>query len=141
MTSLFTNPFDALLDLQRALDQSLFSDWLGLSTSARGAFPPVNIFQQDHDLVLIAELPGVEKGDLEITVKGDQLRITGTKKVEYEGKVSLHRRERVAGDFDRTFTLPVQIDADAVKAEYRDGLLALYLPRAEQDKPKAIEIH
>ncbi len=140
MATRFTNPFDALLELQNALEQSRFSDWLGLSTTAYGAFPPVNIFQQGDDLVLIAELPGIKKEDMQITVKGDQVRIAGSKKVEYDEKASLHRRERVEGDFDRTFTLPVQINADEVKAEYRDGLLALHLPRAEQDKPRAIEI-
>jgi HSP20 family protein len=54
--------------------------------------------------------------------------------------VSLHRRERLAGSFDRTIALPVEIDADKVRAECRDGILALYLPRAEQDKPRSITI-
>jgi HSP20 family protein len=52
----------------------------------------------------------------------------------------VHRRERLAGNFDRAITVPVEIDADQVKAEYRDGILALYLPRAERDKPKTISI-
>jgi HSP20 family protein len=54
--------------------------------------------------------------------------------------VSVHRRERVSGDFDRTLSLPVQVDPDRIKAEYRDGLLALFLPRADSDKPRSIEI-
>jgi HSP20 family protein len=54
--------------------------------------------------------------------------------------VSLHRRERLSGVFDRTLVVPMQIDADGIKAEYNDGLLALFIPRAEQDKPRTIEI-
>jgi HSP20 family protein len=52
----------------------------------------------------------------------------------------VHRRERVSGDFDRTLSIPVQVDPDGIKAEYRDGLLALFLPRAEGDKPRAIKV-
>jgi HSP20 family protein len=54
--------------------------------------------------------------------------------------VAVHRRERLAGSFDRAITVPVEIDADKIKAEYRDGILALYLPRAERDKPKSIKV-
>jgi HSP20 family protein len=55
-------------------------------------------------------------------------------------QASLHRRERLSGEFDRAVTIPIQIDADQVKAEYRNGMLALFLPRAERDKPKSISI-
>ena len=60
--------------------------------------------------------------------------------MNYGDKVSVHRRERVAGTFDRTITLPVQIDPEGIKAEFRDGILALHIPRAESDKPKSIKI-
>ncbi len=60
--------------------------------------------------------------------------------VEYGEKAGVHRRERLAGSFDRAVTLPVEIDADRVRAEYHEGVLALYLPRAERDKPKAITV-
>ena len=89
---------------------------------------------------IIAELPGVRKSDLDIQVKNNAIRIAGTKTVQYPEKASLHRRERASGRFDRAFTVPVRIDADRVKAEYHDGILALYLPRAEQDKPRSIKL-
>ena len=57
-----------------------------------------------------------------------------------EDKASPHRRERIAGSFDRTITLPIRIDPDRIKAEYRDGILALLIPRAESDKPRSIKI-
>jgi HSP20 family protein len=83
-------------------------------------------------------VPGIRKSDLAIQVKGNTIRIAGRKAVQYGDSAAWHRRERLAGRFDRAITVPVEIDADRVKAEYRDGLLALYLPRAERDKPKSI---
>jgi HSP20 family protein len=90
--------------------------------------------------VIVTELPGVKKSDLDIQVKDNAIRIAGMKAVDYTEKASLHRRERAADRFDRAVTIPVRIDADRVKAEYQDGIRALYLPRAEQDKPRAVKI-
>jgi len=134
------NPFDALLDVQRALEQSLSSDWLGRSTAGAGSYPPVNVFQQGHDLLVVAEIAGVKKEDLQISIKRNQLRIAGKKAADYGDNASVHRHERGFGSFDRTFTLPMEVDADKVKAEYRDGLLALHLPRVERELPKTIRI-
>ena len=81
----------------------------------------------------------IENG-ADIQVKDNAIRIAGTKSVNYSDKASLHRRERAAGRFDRAVTIPVRIDAGRVKAEYHDGVLALYLPRAEQDKPRSVKV-
>src|SRR5262245_53520903 len=136
----FADPFDALFRFQRALDQQLDSDWLEDATSGVGAFPPVNVFQRGNDFVAIIEMPGVSKDDLSMEVRGNAIRFSGKKMIDYGGKASVHRRERVAGSFDRTITLPVQLDPDRITAEYRDGVFALSLPRAESDKPKTIKI-
>jgi HSP20 family protein len=135
------HPLDALFDLQRALDASLESDWLRSGTAGAGAFPPINVFQQGDTLVAILEVPGVNKDDLDIQAKDNTIRISGKKDIAYPGSVSVHRRERLTGTFDRTLTVPMQIDADGIKAEYRDGVLALSLPRAESDKPRTIRIN
>jgi HSP20 family protein len=135
-----SDPFDALLRFQRALEQQLESDWLEGATTGMGAFPPINIFQQGHDFAVIIELPGVSQDDLSLEVRGNTIRISGRKTVEYGGNASMHRRERVSGSFDRTVNLPVQLDPDRIKAEYREGILALLLPRAESDKPKLIKV-
>jgi HSP20 family protein len=135
------NALDALFDFQRALDSRLESDWLRGATAGTGAFPPINVFQQGDNLVAIIELAGVNKSDLEIQAKDGTIRISGKKNVAYPEKVSLHRRERLSGTFDRTLTVPIQIDADRIKAEYRDGVLALFIPRAESDKPRTISIN
>jgi HSP20 family protein len=136
----FADPVDALFRFQRALDQRLDSDWLEDTTSGVGAFPPINVFRQGNDFLAIIEMPGVNKDDLTLEVRGNAIRISGKKAIDYGGNASVHRRERVAGSFDRTITLPVQLDPDRVTAEYRDGVLALSLARAESDTPKAIKI-
>src|SRR5678815_603536 len=124
------HPLDALFQLQRALESQLDSEWLRNATAGSGAFPPINVFQQGDSLVAIIELAGVNKSDLEIQAKDNTIRISGKKAISFPEKVSLHRRERLSGTFDRTLTVPMQIDAGAIKAEYRDGVLALFIPRA-----------
>jgi HSP20 family protein len=76
-----------------------------------------------------------------VQVKGRTIRISGTKSVGYPERAGVHRRERLGGRFDRALTLPTEIDAEAVQAECRDGILALLLPRAARDKPKSIQVN
>jgi len=85
-------------------------------------------------------VPGIPKQDLRIDVKGNTIRIAGRKSAGYGKEAGVHRRERLSGSFDRALTLPLEIDAEGVKAECRDGILALYLPRAERDKPRSIKL-
>lgn len=142
MAMLFSDPFEALFQFQQTLDQLRSSDWLEASPSGGGTYPPMNVFRKGDDVFLITEVPGVQKQDLKIEVKGNTIRIAGIKRVQPEsGKASVHRRERRSGEFDRAVTLPIEVDADKIKAECRDGILALYLPRAEHDKPRNIAIN
>src|SRR5215208_6979584 len=106
--ALFSSPFDTLLGLQQALDSFRTSGWLGAGPSGGGAYPPVNVFRKGDDVVIVTEVPGVRKEDLQIQVKGNTIRIAGAKSVQYGERASLHRRERMAGAFDRTVTVPVQ---------------------------------
>jgi HSP20 family protein len=140
MITNFSDPFDTLFSLQRALEARIASDWLQNQTTSQGPFPPINVFQQGDNILAVIELSGVDKNDLQIQVKDNQIRISGKKRAAYPEGVSLHRRERVFGEFDRTLTLPVQFDPEGTKAEYRDGILALSLPRSERDKPRTIAI-
>ena len=135
-----SDPFDPLSSFQQALDAFRASGWLETGPSGGGAYPPLNVFRKGDDFVVIAEVPGVTKSDLEVQVKGSTIRLSGAKSVSYSEKAAVHRRERLGGEFDRAVTLPVEIDPDRVKAEYRDGILALFLPRAEHDKPKSIKV-
>ena len=141
MSTAFGDPFDTLFNLQRELEARFSSDWLEDRTTNRGPFPPINVFQQGGDLLAIIELPGIDKSTLQIEAKENTIRIAGKKTVSYPDGVSVHRLERVAGEFDRTISLPVQLESDRIKAEYRDGILALFLPRSERDKPRTIAIN
>jgi HSP20 family protein len=141
MIATTADPFDTLFRLQRALEGRLASNWLEPTTSGIGAFPPINVFQQGHDFVAILELPGVVKGDLELEAKDNVIRISGKKSIDYGDKISMHRRERVSGTFDRTIMVPVQINPDGIKADFREGILAIFIPRAEGDRPHAIKIN
>jgi HSP20 family protein len=140
MITAFPDPFDALFNLQRALEGRLASDWLQDQTTSQGPFPPINVFQQGDGILAIIELPGIEKDSLNVQAKENTIRIAGKKAITYPEGVSVHRRERMSGEFDRTLSLPVQLDPDRIKAEYRDGILALLLPGSERDKPRSIKI-
>jgi HSP20 family protein len=136
----YADPFEALFAFQRALDNRLSSDWLGDTTAGMGGYPPINVFVKGDELVVVIELPGVNRDDLDIQAKGNTIRIAGRKAVDYPEGVSVHRRERLSGSFDRTLAVPMQIDPEAIRAQYSDGVLALFLPRAERDKPRSIKI-
>src|SRR3954451_997722 len=134
------DPFEQLREFQRAIDTFRWSGWLGSGLSAGGAYPPINIFRKSDDIIVIVEVPGVRKSDLDIRIERNTLRISGSKSVEYGDKAATHRRERSAGRFDRAATLPIDIDPDKIGPECRDGILALYLPRAEREKPRSISL-
>jgi HSP20 family protein len=136
-----SDPFATLLAVQRAMDEAMRSDWFGARTSGRGSYPPVNAFRSGDDFVVVMELPGVKKEDLDIELKGDTIRVRGKKAIDVDSELSVHRRERAQGQFDRTLTLPAKIEAGKVSAEYRDGILTVRLPRAESDKPRSVAIN
>src|SRR6201981_593716 len=97
MIKMLSDPFDALFNLQRALDARLASEWLRDATTSRGPFPPINVFQQGDEIVAIMEFPGIDKDKLQIEAKENTIRIAGTKAVDYEEGASVHRRERDLG--------------------------------------------
>ena len=139
---LFTrsDPFSALASLQRSLESFRTSDWLRGQTASVGAFPPINMFRKGDDYIAIIELAGMNKEDLSIEAKDNVIRLSGKKASSYPEQASTHRRERLFGTFDRSISVPIRFDADKLKAEYRDGVLALFIPRAEEDKPRSINI-
>jgi HSP20 family protein len=114
---------------------------LSLRSVPRGTFPAINMYEQDDAVVLTAEVPGVDPDDLEVTVLGDSVVLKGERKAaDVSNGDRLYRRERPTGSFTRTLTLPEQIDADSVKAEYRNGILRIRMDKAEKAKAKKIQI-
>src|ERR1700753_2637525 len=102
--ALFPDPFFTLLGLQDALQAFRTRNWLQSGPSGGGSYPPMNVFRKGEDLVVIAEVPGIDKFDLELQVKGRTIRLAGTKAMKFPDNASLHRRERLAGRFDRSVT-------------------------------------
>jgi HSP20 family protein len=105
--------------------------------------PPVDIYSTgEHELVIKAEVPGMNKDDIDITVEKFTLTIRGEKKAEETVKDDqFHRVERSYGAFERSFSLPPTVDANRVEAEYKDGVLTVKLPLREEAKPKQIKIN
>jgi HSP20 family protein len=103
--------------------------------------PSVDIFEHEGNLVLKAELPGVDPKDVDVRVENNVLTLRGERKFESEVKRDkYHRVERAYGTFSRSFTLPNVVDTEKIKAEYKDGVLQVTLPQREEAKPKQIQV-
>lgn len=103
--------------------------------------PTVDISETDGEYLIKAELPEVKKEDVKVTVEDGVLTLHGERRQEKEEKSKkFHRVERSYGSFVRSFTLPESVDESGVKAEFKDGVLNLHLPKTEKVKPKAIEV-
>ena len=104
--------------------------------------PVVDIYDNDNNIVIKAELPGVAKQDIVVDVKGRFLTLKGERSSENEVKEDkYHRKERAYGKFKRVFTLPAEVDPDKIKADYKDGVLKIDIPKPEKQKPKQITVH
>lgn len=103
--------------------------------------PTVDISETDGEYLIKAELPEVKKEDVKVTLEDGVLTLTGERRQEKEEKnTKYHRVERSYGSFVRSFSLPELVDETKVKAEYKDGVLSLHLPKSEKAKPRAIEV-
>lgn len=103
--------------------------------------PSLDVYEQNHEVVVAAELPGMTKDDIEVTLTGTTLTIRGEKKEEKEVKErDYHRRERAWGAFVRSVELPCEVKTDQVKASFRDGVLEIRLPKTEEAKQKTVTV-
>lgn len=137
----FTRPLEELARMRREMDR-LFSQFAGRGPLAvdSGVFPAVNVSGDASNIYVQAELPGVKSEDLEISVEGNTLTLRGERKPDTATNVNYHRRERRAGKFHKAISLPDEINAEAVQATYKDGVLKLVLPKAEHAKPRKIAV-
>lgn len=136
----FSNAFDTLLAIQQAVDAAHRNDYFERSTTSRGTYPSLDLFQDGDNVVLTAEIPGVKKEEINIEIKDNLFRISGERNLDYPENASFHRVERRARKFDRTIRLPHKVEIEAVKADYQNGVLKVVLPRAAADKPKQIKV-
>jgi HSP20 family protein len=136
-------PFRDLVATQDQLNRlfnETFSRFLGGSDSGSRAWaPPVDIRETDHNVILTAELPGVNPNEVEVRVEGNTLYLKGERKLE-DNEQNYRQIERTYGPFSRAFSLPASVDPNNVNAEYKNGLLTLTLTKREEVKPKTIKI-
>jgi HSP20 family protein len=136
------SPFGELERLKRQMD--LLSEGITGRTftePSAGVFPLMNVTEDKDNYFVRAELPGIKSEELDISVTGDTLSISGERKIQVEkGEVKYHRREREAGKFSRVVSMPTQIDTGKVEAKCVDGMLSIMLPKAEAAKQKQIVV-
>ena len=139
------DPFRDMNVLQDRMNR-LFEDagrgWRGSEPSATTAWSPaVDIFETEGEIVVKAELPGMERKDITLSLEKNVLTLKGERRFDKETKEeNYHRVERAYGGFSRSFSIPATVDDEKIRADYKDGVLKIILPKKEQLKPKQIQI-
>jgi len=136
------SPFKEIMDVRDDFDRLVdrifnrdFDLWEG------GRVPAIDVYEEGDNIIVKAEVPGVKKEDISVSLNGDILTISGKSQEEKEvKKENFYRKEIRSGTFSRSITLPAQIDKDKVKASYKDGVLHLTLPKSPEEKKKEVKI-
>ena len=146
MTIAKWEPLRDLLSLQDRMNR-LFDDSVrGMRPGEEGLAsaiwsPAVDIYETENEVILKAELPEINQKDIDIQVENNTLVLRGERKFEKEAKrENFHRIERAYGNFSRSFTLPNTIDQEKIRADYKDGILKVMMPKREEIKPKQIKV-
>jgi HSP20 family protein len=142
----FRSAFTDVAVLQNRLN-SIFSDFARPAGEMQEALaggnfvPAVDVYEDEHKLVLKLEVPGVKQSDLDVKLENQTLTIKGERRFEAEENLdNYHRIERRFGSFSRSFTLPLTVDTGAVAAKYEDGVLSIQLAKKEAAKPRQVRI-
>jgi HSP20 family protein len=137
--------FGRLSSLRDELDRLFDSPWTELARTSQllsGWTPALDLYEDKDNFVVKAELPGMKREDLEVSLHEGSLSISGERKSEEKhAEAEVYRTERFFGRFQRTVTLPTAVAADKVKAAYKDGVLTITLPKTEEAKPKHIGVN
>ncbi len=133
---------DTMRDRMNALFDNFFSRKADTEEGLWGWSPAVDLYEDDSKYVVKAELPGVDKDKIQINLTGRVLSLRGERSEDKEVKEEkVYRRECSYGRFERSFTLPAEVDPDSIKADYKDGVLRIEVPKPEEQKPKQIAVH
>jgi len=128
---------DPFARLQQELEHMLSS----FEGPHSGVYPPLNVFDAGEEVVLKAELPGVDPAKLDVEVRDNTVTLKGERTFENpEGKAAFHRRERVDGQFRRVIRLPARLASDEAKAEYKHGVLTVRIPKGKEARPRRLEV-
>jgi HSP20 family protein len=136
--------FTRLSDLREEIDrlfEAPLAEWARTPSLFGGWTPAIDLIENKDNIVVKAELPGMRKEDIEVTLHEGTLNIAGERKSEKKvEEAGLYRSERFFGRFQRAITLPAAVAGDKVKADYKDGILTITLPKTEEAKPKQIDV-
>jgi len=139
-----SNPLRELFELQRGINQ-LFDDSLGTpreETALKAWSPAVDVYEDEDSFLIKVDLPEISREDVKVNLNENTLSISGERRVENEDKrENYHRVERSYGQFYRSFTLPPNVNPEAIKAQFKDGVLRLTLPKKEEAKPRQIDVN
>jgi len=137
------DPFRELFELQRGINE-LFGQSFDApreTPTLRAWAPPIDVYEDESSFLIKVELPEINRDDVKVSLNENVLSISGERRVENEEKrENYHRVERTYGQFYRSFTLPQNVNVDAINAQFKDGVLRLTLPKKEEAKPKQIEV-
>ncbi len=135
------DPFAGLADIQEEMNR-LFDSSLrrGRPAAATEYLAPCDIYEEKDKLVVRLDLPGLRREDVKVTLQQGVLTIRGERKIENPKDAAFYAQERVAGTFVRSIQLPVAVDEHKIDANFRDGVLQVTLPKAEEAKPKQIDV-
>ncbi len=131
-----------LIDQILAHQEKVFSNQnYGEWQHCGGTYPRINLEQEGDDLFIYSELPGVQKKNLRLEIKDNQLRLSGKRSLAFGKEEKLLHRERGGQEFDRTFRLPFRVDSEKIQASLKDGILEIQLTQSPEDKAQNITIH
>jgi HSP20 family protein len=139
------DPYRDLVTLREKMNR-LFEDTVGGQSEGRELAssswtPAVDIYETEHEIVLSAEVPGIDEKDIEIKLEDNTLTLRGERKFEKETQEeNFHRIERAYGSFYRSFSLPHYVDQEKIKAEHEHGILKVVLPKKDETKPRKVTI-
>lgn len=138
----WSDPFDNFSRMRQLLSTLDDPTRSAFPEPQAGVFPLLNVSSTAENYIVRAELPGIKAEELDITVSGSNLTLSGERKIPEESQAArYHRREREAGKFSRALTLPGPLNSDKVTASLKNGILTVVIPKAEEAKPKKISIH
>jgi HSP20 family protein len=129
-------------EIDRLFDSPLQEFTRGSQQLLSGWLPPVDLYEDKDHLMVVAELPGMAKEQIAVSLQHDLLTLSGERKQDEKIKeAEISRAERFLGRFQRTISLPVAVNPDQVKASYKEGILTITLPKAEEAKPRQIQVN
>jgi len=143
MTFLARRDFSTLQDrMNRIFRESYVPGDSEEALTASNFTPPVDIYEDPHNITLKLEVPGIDEKDIDVSIENNTLTVQGERKIEKEEKEENFRRvERQYGSFTRSFTLPISVDAGQVSADYNQGVLKIKLAKKAEAKPKQIKVN